>query len=439
MFFADITAVLSKFDYKLGVPEGAQAFDWKSYIKNQSIKTDLHYQMNESSLINFGASFNNYTFDQGKVKPLGTTSIFSPLEMPMQYSHEYGLYISNDLKLSARLSVDYGLRYSGYNFLGSGSTIYNYKSEQLGRQKTPVDVGFYDRGKQVKLYNNLEPRMSSRLTLNENSSLKLSYNRTVQYIHLLSNTTASSPLDIWVSTTNNIKPQLADQVAGGYFTNLKDNNYELSAEVFYKHMQNQIDYINGAQLLLNKNVEADLLYGMGRAYGLELYAKKNSGKMTGWISYTLSKTEKKIEGISNNNFYRAKYDKPHNLSVVAMYEAGRRWSFSGSFALSSGVTTTFPDARYEFQGVIAPDNSTGERNNYRLPLYHRFDLGATYKFRNSGRFKQELVFSLYNAYGRRNYYTIFFRQKENSNQQTEAIRLSILGSPLPSITYNFQF
>ena len=435
----DISAIWSKFDYQLGVPQGSQAFLWKSYIENANLKTDFRYTLASNSILNFGASFTQYNFDQGQMSPLGNASIFDPVTMPMQYGEEYAVYLSNDFTVSDKFSIDYGVRYSGYNFLGANQKVYTYETTELGKQKTPIEGKTYTKGESVKLYHNFEPRISSKYKISESSSVKLSYNRTAQYIHLLSNTTAASPLDIWVSTTNNIKPQIGDQIAGGYFKNLKNNTFEISAEIFYKDMQNQIDYINGAQLLLNKHVEADLLYGKGRAYGLELYAKKKEGKFTGWISYTLSKTEKKINGISNNNYYRAKYDKPHNLSVVAMYDLSNRWSISGNFALSSGVTTTFPDARFEYQGIIAPHNSTGERNNYRLPSYHRLDFSATYKFKNSKRFKSELVFSLYNVYGRKNPYTIYFRQNKDNSQKTEAVRLSILGSPIPSLTYNFQF
>lgn len=436
--FSNVTGVLSDFDYQLGVPEGAQAFNWKAYVQTQNIKGDFTFFANPSNTIGFGLSMINYKFNPGDVQPLGNESIFNPVEMQKQYAREYAAFISNDQKLSHRLSVDYGLRYSLYDYVGPG-TMYDYQSTELGKQKEAVNGKAYGKGESVKLYQNLEPRLSARYILNEKSSLKASYNRTAQYIHLLSNTTASSPLDMWVSSTNNIRPQLGDQAAAGYFRNMKGNAYEFSVEGFYKYMQHQIDYINGAQVLLNKDVEADLLYGNGRAYGLEVSAKKNQGKLTGWVSYTLSRSERKVAGINNNEYYRAKYDKPHNLAVVAMYELGRRWMLSANFNYSSGVNTTFPDARYDFQGIVTPYNSTGARNNYRLPAYHRLDLAVTYKFKSSGRFESELVLSIYNVYGRRNAFTIFFRQNEDDPRKTEAVRLSILGNPLPSVTYNFKF
>jgi hypothetical protein len=436
--FANFTGILSHFDYQLGVPQGAQGFDWKAYINTQNIKTDFSYFINTSHTVHFGASFINYRFDPGQVKPVGGVSIFNPVIMQKQYAQEYAAFISNEHKLSDRITLDYGLRYSLYNFTGAG-TIYDYQESEPGKQKNPVNGKTYKQGESIKVYHNPEPRLSVKYILTESSSMKVSYNRTAQYIHLLSNTTASSPLDMWTSTSNNIKPQLGDQFAAGYFKNLKGNNYEISVEGFYKYMQHQIDYIDGAQLLLNKNVEADLLTGQGRAYGIELFAKKNVGRLSGWISYTLSRSERKINGISNNHYYRAKYDKPHNLSVVAIYEINQRWSLSSNFTYSSGVTTTFPNSRFEYMGVIVPYNSTGERNNYRLPSYHRLDLSATYKFKTRGRYESELIISLYNVYARKNAYTIYFRQNEDDHRKTEAVRLSILGSVLPSFTYNFKF
>ncbi|HEX8545365.1 MAG TPA: TonB-dependent receptor [Cytophagaceae bacterium] len=438
--FSNVTAVMSNYDYNLGVPSGAVAFDWKSYIRTQSVKADFNYFVNTENTLSFGASGIYYRMEPGKSGPLGDKSIFKTLDIEDQKAREYAAYVSNEQKLNPRLSLEYGLRYSLFNYVGS-KTVYDYATKEVGKQKEMSGQRTFKDGESVKLYHNLEPRFSARYILNEESSLKLGYNRMSQYIHLLSNTTASSPLDIWTPSTNNIKPELADQIALGYFKNLKGNTYELSAETYYKKMQNQVDYINGAQILLNEMYEGDLLYGQGRAYGLELMARKNKGKLTGWVSYTLSKSERKIEGINNNEYYRAKYDKPHNLSLVGMYELNDRWSVSANFNYSSGVVATFPNARYEFQGVIVPHNTDNERNNYRLPAYHRLDLSATYKkkYKKERRFQSEWVFSLYNAYGRRNPFTIYFQQNKDNRQQTEAIRLSILGVPLPSVTYNFKF
>ena len=438
--FSNVTAVMSNYDYNLGVPSGTVAFDWKSYIRTQSLKADFSYFINTNNTTHFGVSAIAYRFEPGNSKPLNEKSIFRTLDIEDQKAREYAVYASNEQRVTEKLSLDYGLRFSLFNYVGS-KTVYDYETVTQGKQKVMTNQKVYENGESIKLFNNLEPRFSARYTLNDASSMKLSYNRMAQYIHLLSNTTASSPLDIWTPSTNNVKPETADQVALGYFKNLAGNKYEFSVETYYKKMQNQIDYINGASILLNERYEADLMYGVGRAYGLELMARKNKGKFTGWVSYTLSKSEKKIEGINNNEYYRAKFDKPHNLSIVAMYERNDRWTFSANLAYASGVVTTFPNARYEYQGIVVPHNTEDKRSNYRLPAYHRLDLSATYKkkYKSPRRFQSEWVFSIYNVYARKNAFSIFFQQNKDNNQQTEAIRLSILAYPIPAITYNFKF
>jgi hypothetical protein len=262
-----------------------------------------------------------------------------------------------------------------------------------------------------------------------------------QYIHLISNTTASSPLDVWSPSTTNIKPEVADQVAVGLFKNLKDNMYETSVEAYYKAMSNQIDYVDGANLLLNKDMEADLLYGKGRAYGVELFAKKNTGRLNGWLSYTLSRTEQQIEGINNDKYYPAKYDKTHNINAVAIYELNKRWSLSGNFVYGTGVATTFPNGRFEQGGIIVPINTDNSRNNYRVPAYHRLDLSATLngKKKPGRKYESSWTFSLYNLYSRRNAFSVYFRQNEDNPKKTEVVRLSVFGSVIPSVTYNFKF
>ncbi len=446
--FANFTAVYSDYDYSLGVPTGSQAFKWTSHIYNYSGKADFSYYLNARNTITFGAQAIRYQFQPGKAIPMSDKSIFNPLELPHQNAMEYAVYIDNEQQITPKLSAQYGIRFSAYNYLGA-QTVYDYVGEN-NEKKQPVNERTYGKGESISFYTNPEPRLSLRYTLNEESSIKASYNRMAQYVHLISNTTAASPLDVWSPTTNNIKPELADQLALGYFRNFKDNMFEASAEVFYKTMRNQIDYRDGAEVLLNQQLEGDLLYGDGRAYGLELYVKKNTGPLTGWVSYTLSRSERKIEGINMNadreaQWYSAKYDRTHVLSAVAIYTLNKKWSFSGNFSYTTGVATTFPNARYEVEGgsIIVPHNTDGTRNNYRVPAYHRLDLSATLtpKKNENRRWKSEWVFSVYNAYARRNAFTVFFRQSENEafKTQTEAVRLSMFGSVLPSVTYNFKF
>ncbi|WP_375437314.1 TonB-dependent receptor domain-containing protein [uncultured Hymenobacter sp.] len=435
----NVTALASQYDYHLGVPTGTTGFDWKSNILNRTGKVDFTYQRPAGSTLSFGVSGTRYTVQPGQVTPTDPASIFQPLIRPDQRAAEYAAYFDQEQTLSPRLAVQYGLRLSVFDYLGAGS-VARYAGPD-GVQKAVVGEQTYGKGDLIKRYANLEPRASLRYTLNEASSLKASYTRTVQNLHLLSNTTASSPLDVWSPSTNNIRPEHADQVAMGYFRNLHDNDYEASVEVYGKTLDNQIDYINGANVLLNAQLEADLLYGRGRAYGAEFYLKKNKGPFTGWVSYTLSRAERQINGLNNNDWYVAKYDKPHNLSVVGSYALSPRLALSGAFTYSTGIATTMPDSRFEYQGLLVPNVNGDVRNNYRVPAYHRLDLSATLQQRRNEarRWQGEWVFSLYNAYGRRNAYSIYLRQNEDNARQTEAVRLSVFGTVLPSVTYNFKF
>ncbi len=439
--FANLTLIYSNYDYSLGVPTGAQAFDWKSNIINYSPKVDFGYYLNNKHTINFGASTIFYDFNPGTVTPGNDQSIFSAFQLDRQRGNEYAIYIDDEYTVNSVLSFKYGIRFSAFDYLGR-QTVYDYVGED-GQRKTAVNARYFDRGESIAFYPNIEPRFSTKYSLDEFSSLKFSYNRMAQYIHLISGTTAASPTDVWTPSTKNIKPEIADQVALGYFRNFKDNTIEASAEVFYKTMTNQIDYVDGAELLLNKDLEADLLYGDGRAYGIEFFLKKNTGRFTGFTSYTLSKSERKINGINNNEYYDAKYDKTHILSIVGTYEATKRLSLSANFNYSTGVATTFPNSRYEFQGIVVPHNSDNSRNNYRVPAYHRLDIAATLrnKQKEGKKYSSEWVFSIYNLYARRNAYSVYFRQNADdpNNLKTEALRLSVFGSMLPSVTYNFKF
>ncbi|WP_400192377.1 carboxypeptidase-like regulatory domain-containing protein [Hymenobacter sp. B81] len=436
----NFSGVAAQYDYSLGVPQGTQAFEWKSSVRNLTGKADLSFLLNERNTLSAGVSGTRYVFDPATVKPLSAESIFTGLKVDQQQAGEYAAYIDNEQTISPRLQAQYGLRVSVFDFLGSGTAIYDYAGA-VGQRKDPSNARVARDGEVVKRYASLEPRASLRYTLTEQSSLKASYNRTAQYIHLISNTTASSPLDVWSPSTNNIGPERGDQVALGYFRNFQDNQYEASVEVFGKTMSNQIDYVNGANTLLNKHLEGELLYGDGRAYGAEFFVKKNQGPLTGWVSYTLSRSERQIEGINAGQWYPNKYDKTHSLSVVGLYELSPRLSVSANFAYGTGVATTFPNGRFVYEGLVVPVVGGDARNNYRVPAYHRLDLGATLKNRQKPgrRWQSEWVFSVYNAYARRNAYGIYFRQNQDNPRKTEAVRLSVFGTVLPSVSYNFNF
>jgi hypothetical protein len=434
-----LSAVGSQYDYALGQYTSGRGVDWNSSVRNIALKGDLTYTIAPDNTLSVGLSRTDYTFQPGHATPAGGPSIFNEQTINPQRGVEYAAYADHEVALTSALSVRYGLRATAYDYLGAG-TVNDYTGVN-GRQKTPVNPRTFGDEEVIKRYPNLEPRASLRYALNDNSSIKAGYHRMVQYVHLISNSTASSPLDVWSSSTVNIKPEHADQLSVGYFRNFKDNAFEASVEVYGKKMDNQIDYINGANLLLNKDLEGELLYGQGRAYGAEFYLRKNTGRFTGWVSYTLSRTERQIDGINNGNWYVNKYDKPNNLTLVGLYQYNKRWSFSGNFTYSSGVATTFADSRYSFQGIQVPVVSGDVRNNYRVPAYHRLDLAATlYQKRNENRrWQGSWVFSLYNVYARRNAYSVFFRQNETDPTKTEAVRLSVLGSVLPAVTYNFTF
>ena len=334
----------------------------------------------------------------------------------------------------------YGLRWSQFSYLGAGAKQ-TFNDTVPGIERTLIAEENFDQNEVIASYNNFEPRFGMKYDLNEVSSLKASYNRMTQYLHLISNTVASTPVDLWLPTTNNIKPQIADQIAIGYFRNFAKNKYEASVEVYAKDFQNQIDYIDNAELFFNNELEGSLLAGDGRAYGIEFFVKKNIGKLGGWVSYTLAKSERQVEGINRGKWYPTRFDRSHNLSVVGSYDLTKKWSFSANFIYSSGTPGTFPTNRYEIQGIVVPHNVEGARNNFRIPDYHRLDISATLtpKSNDGQRWKGEWVFSVYNVYSRRNPFSIYFEQDENIPNQTDAIRFAVIGSFVPAVSYNFNF
>jgi CarboxypepD_reg-like domain/TonB-dependent Receptor Plug Domain len=449
--FANFTGVYSKYDYELNFGDpGNDRFVWNSKILNYIFKPEFSYFINGNSEVSFGGEATRYIFAPGSTSGVNNGE---PFENPARDRNalEAVLFVSNTLKVNDVVSIDYGLRYSNFRLIGSGEA-YTFYDTVPGTRKRLRAVTQYKQGETIQDYSNWEPRFSSRFQLNEQSSVKASYNRTVQYVHLISNQVASNPLDIWYPSTNNIKPQVGDQFALGYFRNIADETWEASVEGYYRKTKNQVDYINGADLLLNKYLEADLLSGDGRAYGLEFYIQRKTGRLNGWLSYTLSRTELKIEGINNFNWYPSLFDRTHNVTLATFYEINKRWSVSSNFTYSTGVPTTSPTEKsYSYGlGMVVPYISDNARNNYRLEDYHRLDIA----FRLEGKLlrkngesrknKDYWVFSLYNVYSRGNAFTVDFVQ--NSQRvvagdvvQTEAVRSSLLGSVIPSVSYNFKF
>ncbi|MGZ4068314.1 MAG: TonB-dependent receptor plug domain-containing protein, partial [Bacteroidia bacterium] len=440
--FLNTTAFYSNYTYKLGFKDesNGQGFDWTSKIINYSIKPDFTYFLNNRNTLHFGGQSIIMEFQPGNAVITTSDNTKRNIGLASRYGMESAVYIDDEIKLTSLISMDIGLRYSLFDFMGKGNA-YEFYDSIPNSHKRLKDTVAYGMFKPIKQYGNFEPRFSMKFELNDVSSLKASYNRTAQYIHLVSNTAAATPLDIWTPSTNNIVPQLADQVALGYFRNFKSNMFETSVEVYYKSMQHQLDYVDNAQLLLNKYMEQDLIQGMGRAYGAEFYVKKAKGKFTGWISYTLSKTQRKVIGLSNDQWFSNKYDRPNNVSVVLMYELSKRWDFSTNFVYITGTPNTFPNARFELQGYVQGYNTTGMRNTYRNTPYHRLDFSATYNFKknDSRRWQSSIVFSVYNAYARKNAFAIYFQAVPDNPTQTQAVRYSVVGTVIPAITYNFKF
>jgi len=440
--FMNLTSFYSNYQYSLGFKtEGtSQAFDWNSNIINYSFKPDFTYYLNAKNTIKFGAQAILFTFKPGDAVVTGEDGVKSKLLLANQYGTEYAAYIDNEQKITPRLTVQYGIRWSLFNYTGKG-TKYTYRDTIPNESKPLEKEEAIAAGNVIKSYNNPEPRLAINYTINDKSSIKFGYNRMSQYLHIVSNTAASTPLDIYTPATNNVKPLIADQITLGYFRNLKDNMFETSAEVYYKNLQNQLDYVDNSNLLLNRYLEADLIQGKGRAYGLELYVKKTRGKLNGWVSYTLSKTERKVTGISNNDWFLSKYDRTHNINTVLIYDLNKRLSFSANFLFQTGTPATFPNVKIELQGYSIPYNTEGTRNNYRNTPYHRADIGVTYHFKKNEtrRYKQTLVLSVYNVYNRRNAFSIYFRENKDIPGTTEAVRYSVIGSIVPAITYNFKF
>lgn len=429
--FSNLSLIYSDFDYFLGEEEGDEAFSWKSNIRNASVKLDFNYFANTSNTIKFGYQVIRHTFSPGTIESGNAASVVTGLKLEKKKALEHGLYLSNDHKVSERISAEYGLRFSAFQNLGS-STEYLFDAQDEVMDTIMRSGGVFN------TYLGLEPRLGLRFTLTPESSIKASYNRTRQYVQLASNGTSTSPFDIWFPASTRVKPQISDQIALGYFRNFKNNLFEASVEVYYKEMQNTMDFKDHAQLLFNELLEGELRFGSAKAYGAELYIKKAKGRLSGFVSYTLSRVEKDIDGINDGNTYFAHYDKTHDVALVASYDLSDRWKLGASWVFQSGRAVTLPTGRFEFGGAVIPVYS--DRNAARLPSYHRLDVSATLqqKKNTDRKFKGEWVFSVYNAYARKNAYSINFVQDENDPTRTYAEK-TYLFSLIPSVTYNFKF
>ncbi|MBZ4034374.1 TonB-dependent receptor [Flavobacterium sp. 17A] len=448
--FSNLSLIYS--DYYYGLNLDFVGFNWDSGIKNYNIKYDFKHYISDKLKLSYGANGTYYEFNPGTIKPTGTDSGINPDQLDKKYAFEPSVYLDAESQLSNKITIAYGLRYSLFYRLGS-STINYYDNNQavvfnseldIYEKGTPSSTQYFGKNKVIKNYNNFEPRFSVSYQLNEKQALKASYNRMSQYLQLISNTSSPTPLDVWMPSDNYIKPQLADQVALGYFRNIKDGDYSLEIETYYKEIQNRLDYIDGADLIANNAIEQVILNGQMRSYGLEFMVKKNKGKFNGWISYTLSKSEQQTPGrtaeepgINNGKWYASAYDKTHNLAITTAYNLNEKWSFGANFALQSGQPVTYPNGQYEYLGITVP--SYGLRNENRLPAYHHLDISATLtpQKNKDRKWKGEWVFSIYNLYNRMNAASINFRQNVDTGVN-EAVQLSIFGI-VPAVSYNFKF
>ena len=442
--FGNLTLIYSKYDYNIGISAGIDSTGEKnlinigSEIEDFNIKKDFSYYLNTNNTIKFGANIIKHTFKPGNIDGFDIDNIQT------KHSLESALYLSNNQKINNRLSLNYGLRYSNFTQLGPGE-IYSFDKDGVFESSKE-----YKTNEKVISYNGLSPRVSLNYVLNEKSSIKGGYSRTYQYLHLLSNSTSSLPTDVWMPSSNIIEPEIADQASVGYFRNFRKNTLEFSTELYYKSIQNAIDFKDGAEITLNPLVEGDLLFGIGRAYGSEFLLKKKTGKLTGWVSYTLSKSEKQITGINKGEWFSTKQDRTHDVSIVVMYQLNKRITFSTTWVYYTGNAVTFPSGKYEFEGQTI--NYFSERNGYRMPDYHRLDLGMTLYNKKSKmitdadtgkeikvkkRFESSWNFSVYNVYGRENAYSISFEENETTGK-TEAVQLALF-KIIPSISYNFKF
>lgn len=437
--FSNTSLIFSKYDYSLGVPgNSADQFDWNSRIEDYNFKQDFTWFLNTNNKIDFGLNIIKHHFEPGNIET-NEGSFFEPIKLTNYNAISSAVYISNEQKLGALLTLKYGLRISIFQQIGVGK-VREYENPASPKNDEIVYETTYTTGEKIgSPFINFEPRISAKITVSETSSIKTSYNRMAQNLHLISNTNSPTPLDIWLPSNKYIKPLVVNQVAAGYFRNFYNNAYETSVEVYYKDMQNVLDYKDGAELFLNEDLETELLTGTGYSYGLELMIKKQQGEITGWASYTLAKSMREIPGINNGNPYPSTYDRTHDLSLVLNYDFNKKFSLSASWVFSTGNPVTYPVAKYNVQGNTLFYYS--DRNSRRIPDYHRLDLSLNYNFRKNDKrkIKQALNVSLYNVYARRNAYSIYFRPNEDNPATVEATRLSIVGSVIPSVTYNVHF
>ena len=423
--FLNTSLIYSDYNYNVKLKNGETNFNINSNIKDVNLKQDYTFYANGTNTLRFGFNTILHTITPSTFS--GT--VINSVSKEGRNGLENAFYLTNNYRATNQLTIDYGMRVSMYTLMGGD--VYN-----IYENGTVVSSIKLNKSSFGKTYINPEPRITTNYRINDETSIKAGYARNVQHLHLLSNSVASSPSDQWIGNSYNIKPEIADQISVGYVTKVFKSNFELTTEAYYKYLQNQIDYKDGAEINSVSDVESVLLYGIGRAYGLEFLLKKKEGRLTGWIGYTLSKTERKIEGINGNDWYNARQDRTHDISVVGIYDLNDRWSISGVFVYNTGDAVTYPTGKYTIQGQTLYQYAA--RNANRMPAYHRLDFSATYEKNKTKRMHGSWNFSLYNVYGRENAFRISFKDDPNDPTRTQIIRTALF-KWVPSVTYQFKF
>ncbi len=442
--FSNTSVIASNFDYKLELKDPVQGFKWTSDLQELSVKYDLSYFINTNNELSFGYHITGRRFSPGRISPNTEGSIFSDVELQRMYALDHAFYISNQQRLSDKVMLDYGVRLSIFQNLGS-SDLYLYEDPGNNVDIQRTDTIHYGAWENIKTYVNLEPRLAVRYMIDDRQSVKLSYNRMVQNTHLISAGTVPVPFNTWNPSGYYLKPQLADQIAAGYFRNFQDNMYELSVEAYYKNIQNVTDFADNAEIFFNEDLSTEFRQGNAWAYGLEFMVTKTTGKLNGSLAYTFSNARRKVQGVNLDRSFAANYDRRNVVNLSLAYDANTKWTFGANFTYSTGRPTTLPTGKFEYQNYN-PDVIT-ERNGYRLPAFHRLDLSATLtpKKNANRRWHGQWVFSVYNVYNRKNPFTIYTRTTKNSDGEvvgdgrTKEARMVYLFPILPSVTYNFKF
>lgn len=430
--FSNTMLVYSKYDYSYILKDDTREFKWFAGMQEIDLKSDFDFYMNTENHLKFGFAIENHFYEPGKLTPRNSESISKGFELENKKTIEASVYINNTQKITNKLKVNYGLRYSSFFLLGNAS-VNSYDSDF-----NITSTEEFKNGELVQFYHGLEPRVSTIYNINNRQSIKAAYTRTQQYQHLISNSTVGLPTDVWLPSDTYIKPQTANQYSLGYYASTKNSKFDFFTEVYYKEMNNVIDYIDNADLFLNPNIETQVLSGSGEAYGIEFSLEKKTGNFTGWLSYTWSETNRTIGGINNGRSYPTTFNKQHNISTTFSYQFSERFSLSSVFKFTSGGYITLPEGTFNFYGVAF--NYYSERNGYLLPAYHRMDISANLKSKKNRnrKWQGEWSFGVYNLYNRKNIFSLFVKQSNDDLSFNKAYKMYLYGVS-PYISYNFKF